>query len=216
MDSSIVAQILPSRTVAPQPKGRLLYGAGLNDVSHTTSANGKMLKTYNVWHNMLRRCYSAHCQATKPTYRGCSVSSEWLRFSVFEEWMLTQDYEGKSLDKDLLFPGNKLYSAVACVFVPQTLNSLLTSGNHCRGAWPLGVSYFKNTGKYAASITKEGLQHHLGLYDTPLEAHRAWQLAKADIIEAFPTDDIRVRLALDKRATQLREDAANGRITETL
>lgn len=213
MDSSIVAQI---SAPAPYAKGRRIFGAGLNDVSHAISANGKNLKTYNVWYDMLRRCYSARYQELNPTYVGCTVDPDWLRFSVFEQWMLIQDYEAKSLDKDILFPGNKVYSPTTCVFIPQSINTILGASKAARGAYPLGVCYRKDRKKYGASIHKEGSWHHLGFYDTVLEAHHAWQLSKSDAIAKASTDDLRVRIALDKRVTKLREDAASGRITETI
>lgn len=219
MDSSIVAQISAPSSLQRffvSSDRSLVCGIGIYDALHPTRVNGRDIKTYQTWHGMLERCYSAKCQARQPSYVGCTVDVSWLHFSVFEKWMLSQNYEGRALDKDLLFPGNKVYSAETCVFVPLALNSLLVTAKATRGEYPLGVSYCKGRGKWQANVSVNGVKTSLGRHSTPLEAHRAWQLAKADIIEAFPTEDIRVRLALDKRATKLRENAANGRITETL
>lgn len=194
----------------------LVWGIGLSDANHTVWANGKPTRVYNTWGHMLRRCYSARYQASHPTYIGCTVAVEWLRFSVFEEWMLTQDHEEKALDKDLLFPGNQVYSATNCVFVPQELNNLLNIRKAGRGDLPLGVSHPRDKSKFKARVKRYGYEVCLGTYDTPIEAHKQWQLAKADLLDYFPTDDLRVRVALDKRAAKLREDAANGRITTSL
>ena len=120
------------------------------------------------------------------------------------------------MDKDILFPGNKTYSAETCVFIPRRLNTLLTDGGAARGAHPIGVSFHKSSQKYRALIQTGAGQKHLGSFSTPLAAHQAWQLAKAAIIEAFPTTDPRIRAALDKRAAQLRDDHAHGRTTVKL
>lgn len=38
-----------------------------------------------------------------------------------------------------------------------------------------GVSYFIPKGKYRASITLNGIQHHLGYFENPTEAHAAYR-----------------------------------------
>ena len=97
-----------------KPK-KLVYGVGINDADYSVAktevighVDGKRKQKrvwgcpyYEVWANMLKRCYSAKCQGKQPTYKGCSVSEEWLRFSNFGRWMEVQDFEGKQLDKDL-------------------------------------------------------------------------------------------------------------------
>jgi len=101
---------------------KLVYGVGINDADYVTQkwetisyVNGKQKQNlvwechyYRTWCGMLMRCYSAKHQERNPTYKGCSVSEEWLRFSNFKSWMERQDFEGMQLDKDLLFEGNKV------------------------------------------------------------------------------------------------------------
>ena len=78
---------------------KLVYGIGINDADYavteweTIEVNGKRKKKlvwgcpyYRTWKDMLRRCYSTKFQETNPTYIGCSVSDEWLTFSVFKSW----------------------------------------------------------------------------------------------------------------------------------
>ena len=78
--------------------GRLVYGAGINDADYvvvklgTIEVNGVRKRKrvwycpyYRVWTHMLERCYSDKYQDRKPTYKGCSVSEEWLRFSNFRQ-----------------------------------------------------------------------------------------------------------------------------------
>lgn len=218
MTAAIVAGIpaspLNTEQISYIPYNRsCIYGVGINDSSAPIRVEGKVIKTYETWRGMLRRIYSEAHQEKHPTYKGCSVAPEWLHFSAFEQWMFEQDYEGKALDKDLLFPGNKLYSERTCLFVSQALNSLLTDSRAARGLFPLGVYYRKDIRKYAAQVHIGVGQKNFGFYVTPLEAHKAWQLAKASIIDAAETNDPRIRAALDLRAKQLRDDAAAGRET---
>ena len=195
-----------------------VFGIGINDANHPTTVGGKRLRTYRTWTNMLQRCYHDHLQGRNVAYKGCTVEASWLRFSIFEQWMLTQDFDGNHLDKDLLAPGNKVYSADTCVFVPRSLNNLLEDSRSTRGSLPLGVSYHKDVRKkrYAAKVSIQDATLNLGTYYTALEAHQAWQAAKADIIERFPTSDPRIRAALDLRVAQLRDDLLHNRITEKL
>lgn len=197
-------------------KRKLVQGRGINDATTPVVVDGKIITSYNVWSTMLSRCYAARYHKTRPTYVGCSVAKDWQLFSNFEKWFTEHYAEGLSLDKDLLFPGNKVYGPDTCVFVTPALNGLLLDCGTRRGDSPLGVSFRKDLQKYTASVRVEGVLRYLGHFPTPLEAHQAWQLAKAAIIEAFPTTDPRIRAALDKRAAQLRDDHAHGRITVKL
>lgn len=210
--STLVSEQKP---YVPYNRG-LVQGVGINDHPTPIRVGGKNIKSYTVWHCMLVRCYSANYQKEKPTYVGCSVAKDWQLFSNFEKWFSSNYVEGWRLDKDILFPGNKVYSAETCVFVSPALNALLLDHGAARGTYPIGVHIRKDNLKYTALISTGSWQRSLGCFDTPLEAHQAWQLAKAAIIEAFPTNDPRIRAALDKRAAQLRDDHAHGRITVKL
>lgn len=187
---------------------KLIHRVGRNDFPTSVWVDGKPIKSYTTWHGMIRRCYSPDCQKKHPTYIGCSVAQEWHSFTAFEKWYTENYIEGLHLDKDILVSGNKQYSADLCVFVSQALNGLLTDCARARGTLPLGVSAAR--GKFQARIHINSHLTYLGIFLTPLEAHRAWQLKKAEILENFPTNDPRIRAALDKRAHQLRTDAANG------
>lgn len=197
-------------------KAGLVQGIGRNDSPKPVKVNGKVIKSYATWKGVLERCYCLASQAKNPTYIGCTVAEEWHSFSTFERWYLENYIEGYFLDKDILVPGNKVYSAAFCVFVPKELNNLLNSYKARRGNCPLGVCYSKEMGKYLSTVCQNGSNIHLGYYLTALEAHRAYQLAKANIIENFPTDNLRVRAALDRRAAKLRDDALHNRITTSL
>lgn len=203
---------------------KLVYGVGLNDAGYVTQefetigyVNGKQKRKliwrcphHSTWKSMLERCYSTKYQDKKPTYKGCTVSEEWLTFSVFKEWMEKQDWEGKQLDKDLLFEGNKIYSAVTCVFVTIAVNMLTIDRGNDRGEWPIGVYWHKGANKFRSlccnPFTKK--QEHLGYFYCPEEAHKAWlkrKLEFAHLLAAEQTDE-RVAKALIERYTNYKGD----------
>lgn len=162
-------------------KRKPIYGVGINDANYTNVANCKI---YDTWKGMLRRCYREEELIKRPSYIGCSVIEEWHLFSNFRNWMLQQEYEGKSLDKDILFPGNKIYSKETCVFVKTALNSLFTLRGNDRGDMPLGVTKHKQSGKIDAIITINGKVKFLGRFqpDQVNLAETTYLKAKIEII----------------------------------
>ena len=163
-------------------KPRLVYGVGFNDANYAVCRRNNKKRIwcpfYRVWIAMLGRCYNELEQKRHPTYRGCYVNKEWLVFSSFKEWMTTQDWVGKELDKDILVQGNKVYSPLLCIFVRQHINTLLVNRKAERGDYPLGVGLIKLSGKYRARCSAYGKQKLIGNYDTPEEAHEAYKKFK--------------------------------------
>ena len=166
---------------------KLVYGVGINDVDYAVQpvVDGKQVKCpcYVTWKEMLRRCYDHKWQERNPAYKGCSVHPEWLSFVNFRKWVLTQDWEGKQLDKDLLLKGNKVYSPSTCVFVDNMTNTFTNDQVRSRGDYPLGVSFHKSLGKFAAMcrnpFTKK--REHLGVFHCPNQAHLAWKARKHEL-----------------------------------
>ena len=164
-----------------------VQGIGINDADYPIQSivDGKRVTCpyYATWKNMLRRCYSEKCQERRPTYKGCSVCPEWIYFMNFRRWMMTQDWQGKALDKDLLIEGNKVYSANTCVFVDQMTNSFTTDCGKSRGGYPVGVYFYKDRGKFMAlccnPFTKK--QEKLGYFHCPNQAHLAWKKRKHEL-----------------------------------
>ena len=197
---------------------KLVFGVGINDADYvikkwgTIEVKGKQKQKlvwecpyYRAWKGMLMRCYSDKYQEKYPTYEGCSVSGDWLRFSNFRSWMEDQDWEGLQLDKDLLFEDNKVYSAETCVFVSSMVNLFTTDSGASRGEWLIGVNLDKRVGKFQSRcsnpFTKK--QENLGYFDCEIEAHQAWlnrKLELAHLLAAEQTDD-RVAKALIERYT---------------
>ena len=157
---------------------RLVCGMGFNDKTRPSNVDGKNVKEYNLWKNMLSRCFSEKKQTRCPTYKGCNVSDNFLHYSFFYDWCQNQigfgniDEKGRSwcLDKDLLFVGNKTYSETTCVFVPHKINLFFTDRGNARGEYPVGVYFDKASGKFKAQCKVNGKQEHLGLFDTPEQA----------------------------------------------
>lgn len=198
-----------------KPKNKkLVYGVGANDADYAVQrfetigyVDGKRKRKrewicpcYRAWKDMLKRCYSTKYKERNPTYKGCTVSDDWQTFTSFKSWMEKQDLEGKQLDKDLLFEGNKVYSPETCVFVTPMVNSFTVDSGAARGEWMIGVCWHKKAGKFMSScgnpFTKK--REYLGLFTNELEAHAAWRKRKLELaheLAAIQTDP-RVATAL--------------------
>lgn len=135
---------------------------------------------YKKWTCMLTRCYSELELVKYPTYRECSVHSDWHNFQKFAEWYYSQEHcdTDYQLDKDLLIDGNKIYSADTCTLLPAIINTLLLDCEASRGDLPVGVSFNKQYGKYSSGIRIDGVRHHLGYFDNIPDAAKAYQKAK--------------------------------------
>ena len=197
--------------------GKLVHGVGVNDADYVVQkfetigcVDGKRKQKliwicpyYQAWKDMLKRCYSTKTQERYPTYRGCSVSEDWLTFSAFKAWMEVQDWEGMQLDKDILLEGNKVYRAETCVFVSGTVNGFTTDRGNDRGEWLIGVYWNKRRSKFVSMcsnpFTKK--QEHLGYFTCEQKAHTAWLKRKLELakeLAAIQTDP-RVAEALINR-----------------
>lgn len=188
-------------------KTKLVYGAGINDsdyfVAPEVGGYQDVCPIYQTWKSMICRCYCKKHQARYQSYLNCSVDAEWLTFSNFRDWMISQDWKGKELDKDILKVGNKVYSKENCVFVCKTTNNFISNQLTTRDALPVGVCLHRQSGKFQAQcsdpFTKK--RGHIGLFDCPIEAHLAWKSRKHQIAcqLAELQTDLRVAEALRTR-----------------
>ena len=175
---------------------KLFLGVGVNDADYavtrkeTVIVNGKRKQKliwecpfYRTWKSMINRCYSIKTQGRRPTYVGCSVTEEWLTFSVFKSWMEKQDWQDKHLDKDLLFEGNKIYGPETCVFVTQMVNTFTIDSGATRGEFLIGVTWDKGVNKFKSMcsnpFTKK--QENLGRFTCEKEAHQVWLTRKLEL-----------------------------------
>lgn len=185
------------------------HGVGINDARYMvcTHIDGKrsMCPFYMVWKNILKRCYDNKHQLTAKSYVGCSVCPDWIYFSNFKSWMQRQDWRGKDLDKDILVSGNKVYSPETCIFVPKSINNLLTNHAAARGKWPIGVSFDKNTQMFVAQCRNESEKIYLGRFDSPAEAHKIYCKFKSNVVDgAALKQDGRLKVALLRIAGEIR------------
>lgn len=176
--------------------GKLFAGVGLNDADYSTQG----CEIYSKWGSMLKRCYSPTSLLKRPTYTGCSVDESWLSFMCFRSWLLTQDWEGNHLDKDLLIEGNTVYSDSTCLLIPQEVNKFMTDRERFRGAHKLGVDLQGMKFRSRCAGLGSG-EIYLGLFNTEEEAHQAYLKCKGEqaIILADRQVDLRVSEALLKR-----------------
>ena len=164
----------------------LIFGIGfIGAGTYKEIKNGIRTIEYNVWSNMMERCYDQKYHARHPTYEDCTVCNEWHNFQNFAEWYTSQEYYGKGyhLDKDLLIDGNKVYSPSTCVLAPHEINTLFNTNPKIRGLYPVGVSFEKKFNKFSAKLKKYGKKVHLGYFSCPNEASQVYQKAKKEHVK---------------------------------
>ncbi len=170
-----------------QMKKGLIRGVGRNDADYNVYRliNGEryMCPFYSRWKGMLERCYGKR-YGHSSAYVDCKVDERWLSFMAFREWMQERPWKGNHLDKDLLRPGDKMYSPDTSVFIPAWLNNLLHDGHGSFRGLPTGVSIMRNKDRpYMVRIwTMEGRRAFLGSYATADDAHAAWKEAKSRVV----------------------------------
>jgi hypothetical protein len=176
-------------------KKGIVYGVGINDADYVVSD----CLYYRKWKQMMRRCYSSNYHITNPSYVGCSVCEEWYRFSNFKSWMVKQDWEEKELDKDILFPGNKVYSLDTCVFIDKKVNELFSKKNR-NGV--RSVVYCERLKKYivrgSTIIDSEKKSRYYGCYSTLEEAKKVSDKVRKDYVMSVANEqkDDRVKDAI--------------------
>lgn len=161
-------------------KKSLVHGVGVNDLPNGFAQKGKN-PIYIAWSEMLRRCYSPSYLSLNPTYIGCSVCDEWHVLSAFVKWAESQDWRGMVLDKDLLHPGNKIYSAETCAFVPKWVNTFLANLVPRPRSLPMGVVSHGN--RFRARHNNGGASIVIGSFATAAEAHLAYSLHRLEEIQ---------------------------------
>jgi len=169
----------------------LVQGIGINDKTYTTRKDGKFLKEYSVWQDMLLRC-TEKFQDKHPTYKGVSCSENFINYSFFYEWCQEQrgfgnrDVNNRSwqLDKDLLIKHNKVYSEDNCVFIPQRINLLFTRRDTARGEFPIGTRWNKRDKKYVAQCSwGVNIVKYLGYFDSVKEAFTTYKVFKEQLVK---------------------------------
>jgi hypothetical protein len=168
-----------------------VFGKGYVGLGSYSATKHK--KAYQIWVNMLQRCYLGICHDKQPTYLECTVCEEWHNFQNFADWFykLSNFTTGYQLDKDIKVKGNKHYSPTTCLFVPQPLNLLIrTHENIKEKGCPVGVRFNKRDKYFNASIYYEGSQKNLGCFKTLEEATEAYQKARGARIRELVDNNV--------------------------
>lgn len=161
----------------------LIYGVGDRDIGISEDTN----YAYDLWTNMLKRCYSDKHLISCPTYLDCEVSYEFLKFSNFYRCVSCLqgyglfDSSGKRLclDKDILSPvSKKIYSSETVCFVPQEVNKFFANKRRGVNKCPTGVSYNADRGKFEAHLSRFGKTLHLGRFDSVDDAVYSYKIGR--------------------------------------
>lgn len=162
------------------PFDKTVYGVGyVGDGKYLSKVNGEMTIEYDTWKGMLKRCYSETSRQKFESYYDISeVCEEWMNFQNFAEWYSSHKYDVDGrlhIDKDIKYPGNKLYSPYHCLLVPQRINMLFSNKTNSR-MLPNGIRKEGNL-YYAKYGSKE-----LGSAATLSEAYSKYAEAKKKAI----------------------------------
>lgn len=143
------------------PYDRSIYGVGYVGEGYLTKENGVAKKEYNIWKNMIRRCYSSENKYTFVAYKDCIVCDEWHNYSKFAKWYNSNYYncsETLEVDKDILSYDHKVYSPETCMLIPRKINRF------CQGSKALGTVRVES-GRWRASLHHDNKIRCIGTFD---------------------------------------------------
>jgi len=146
--------------------------------------DGKDVKEYQLWMDVRKRCYSEKYHSEKPTYISCEMYTKWYDFQVFAEWCHNAPFFGTlgyHLDKDILYPGNKIYSPKRCSFVPEEFNKLFLDRRNDRGDCPRGIK-ISSSGRFEARCMNRGERIALGTYSSAEIAYSVYKKYKEELV----------------------------------
>lgn len=159
----------------------IVYGVGyygFDSVREVKNKNKEYKRIYDIWKDMLRRCYTDN--TTSYNKRDVKVDVEWHSFANFYKWCLNLTLSNYRkdfyLDKDILKRNNTLYSPKLCVFVPKRINNLLVGMNDGN----VNKCIRHTNRNYQVLITKK--KKFIGGYNTLREARIAYKIAKEEYI----------------------------------
>lgn len=163
-----------------------VHGVGyLGEGQYKASINRRNTKIYEMWENMLKRCYAINRGKRSVTYYDCSVNEEWHNFQNFAQWYEDNYYEIEGqkmcLDKDIKYKGNRVYSAKNCLIVPERINILFKTNRSQRGSEPIGVHYHR--GEYVARCNTLNGRIQIGTYSNPKTAFQSYKKFKEKYIK---------------------------------
>lgn len=118
-----------------------VYGVGYIGSDIKITARGTYVRRlYDLWANMLKRCYFKSGTRNDEIYKDVKVDTRWHSFTNFMNTI--QDVEGfelfeagldVALDKDIKVKGNKVYSRDTCMFVSTKDNTIAALNKRWHG-----------------------------------------------------------------------------------
>lgn len=118
-----------------------VYGVGYLDTNITIPKRGDSIvrRIYNLWSNMLKRCYGDKVSRNHKYYKDVTVDKRWHSFKQFMSTIhLVEGYElwekdsSMNLDKDL--SGERVYSLTTTKFITSTENAKLANQKRWHGS----------------------------------------------------------------------------------
>lgn len=154
----------------------VVEGVGFRGIGKYNSKENGVI--HSTWRSMLNRCYNSGSLARRPTYKGCTVCSEWHDFQNFAKWYEVNYKDGLHLDKDIKMQGNREYSPETCSFVTPQLNAEKAIAKDYKFTSPDGVvtdiynlrKFCKdnNLNRGCMGMVLKGIRRH----------HKGWTLTK--------------------------------------
>ena len=171
------------RGTLKDPYLKIIKGVACVGETSTIDENGKVLKSREVWGDMIKRCYDENSLKKRPSYIGVTVCDEWLCYANFKEWYDENIYEIKDerihLDKDILIKGNKVYSPETCIFAPQRINTLFRELNN--NEFPTLEE--RSNGTFAIRIRMNGKSKRISGFKTKEKAEECYLKERRQIIK---------------------------------
>ena len=126
-------------------------------------------KLYQVHRAMLQRCFNSNNQAYEHYgARGISVCQEWLDYSVFKEWAISNGYsDDYSIDR---LDVNAGYSPGNCCWAGKTQQARNRRAQKGYSSRYIGVSWDTERNKWSACVGINNKTIPLGRFDRELDA----------------------------------------------
>ena len=154
-----------------------IFGLGFYGIGkHKKTHKGRATKCYNTWYDMMRRCYCPKSLLSRPTYKGCSVDSDWHNFQNFAQWFDENYIAGFELDKDVKVDGNKIYSSKNCLFISHKDNVIKSSAKRYRFKNPKGEVVDIYNMKQFCKDNNLHPAHMCSVSKGRLKSHKGWVL----------------------------------------
>lgn len=164
----------------------ILYGhCYLGTGEYKSVRDGKPAIEYDVWKQMVERCFNEKLKQKYPTYKDCFLNPNWYNFQNFAKWYWSQkgaNVDGWHLDKDLLQKGNKQYGPDTCCLIPKDLNRALMLSKRGDKESPVGTHQRPN-GAYV--VGRVGDCGYVGYFYSADEAFSAYKLAKENHLKVL-------------------------------